>query len=65
MNAQTPMAGMDLADAELGMAWWNQLSRFERAQWLARANSAVPAEAWAAWKAQQAPPEHGQEVSRY
>ena len=37
-------------DAELGMAWWNNLTEPERSRWLARANSAVPADAWAAFK---------------
>ncbi len=38
-------------DTALGMAWWNRLTRQERAEWLARADSAVPADAWAAFKA--------------
>lgn len=38
-------------DAEVGMASWNGLTRPERARWLDVAGSAVPAEAWAAWKA--------------
>lgn len=33
-----------LNDAELGRAWFNDLTRLERAEWLARANSAVPAD---------------------
>lgn len=40
-----------LTDAEVGVAWWNGLSRSERADWLVRAKSAVPADAWAAYKA--------------
>lgn len=32
---------------ELGMAWWNNLTAEERAEWLNRANSVVPADAWA------------------
>jgi inorganic triphosphatase YgiF len=32
------------------MAWFNRLSRFQRAYWLAEANSYVPADAWAAFK---------------
>ena len=38
------------ADARLGMAWWNALSEAKRAFWLAAAQSAVPAEAWACFK---------------
>lgn len=34
-------------DAELGIAWWNHLSEQDRAMWLERAGSAVPADAWA------------------
>lgn len=37
-------------DAELGMAWWNNLAESERAEWLRRAGSAVPADAWEAFK---------------
>lgn len=40
-------------DAAKGMAWFNGLSRSERAFWLDLAGSAVPADAWAAWKAAQ------------
>jgi hypothetical protein len=42
------------SDAELGMAWWNRISERERAQWLRVAGSAVPADAWAAFKAASA-----------
>lgn len=35
----------------VGMAVYNSWSRQERAEWHQRAGSAVPAEAWAAWKA--------------
>ena len=38
------------ADAELGMAWYNRLSRAERALWHRVAGSAVPADAWAAFQ---------------
>lgn len=37
-------------DEVLGMAWWNGLSRQERAFWLRAAMTAVPAEAWAYFK---------------
>lgn len=37
-------------DAEFGMAWWNNLTEPERSKWLARADSAVPADAWAEFK---------------
>jgi hypothetical protein len=40
----------DQTDAELGMAWWNNLNEVERLQWLERANSAAPADAWAEFK---------------
>ena len=40
------------ADEIAGMQWWNSLTEAERADWLARADSAVPAEAWAAYKRQ-------------
>lgn len=38
-------------DALLGMAWWNRLTERERLQWLLRAGSDVPADAWAVFKA--------------
>jgi hypothetical protein len=37
-------------DAELGMAWWNSLPEYSRAAWLQKANSAMPAAAYAAYK---------------
>ena len=37
-------------DETAGMAWWNSLTEADRADWLARAGSAVPADAWAAYK---------------
>lgn len=40
------------ADEIAGMQWWNSLTEAERANWLARADSAVPTEAWAANKCQ-------------
>jgi hypothetical protein len=45
---------MDIKDAEAGMAWWNELTKYERAFWLAEARSAVPAQAWEAYKAWRA-----------
>ena len=42
------------ADALLGMAWYNGLTRRERSEWHQRAGSAVPADAWAAYKAERA-----------
>ncbi len=38
-------------DAELGIAWYNRLSRAERVLWHRVAGSAVPADAWAAFQA--------------
>jgi hypothetical protein len=52
-----------LNDAALGIAWFNRLTPLERAQWFARANSAVPADAWAAFKVQTAR-DDGREVRR-
>lgn len=37
-------------DEWIGMQWWNALREVERARWLARASSAVPAEAWGVFK---------------
>lgn len=37
-------------DAREGMAWWNELPEYSRAAWLAQAGSAVPADAWEAYK---------------
>ena len=39
------------ADATRGIAWYNGLSRAERGYWLDAAGSAVPADAWRAYKA--------------
>jgi hypothetical protein len=49
-------------DAGLGMAWWNRISERERAQWLRVAGSAVPADAWAAFKAAGAAKEAPQQT---
>ena len=39
------------ADAELGIAWYNRLSRAERIRWHRVASSAVPADAWRTFQA--------------
>ena len=38
------------ADSRLGMAWWNDLTERERSEWMDRAGSAVPADAWEVFK---------------
>lgn len=38
------------ADERAGIDWWNSLSERERADWLRRASSAKPADAWAEHK---------------
>ena len=38
-------------DAELGITWYNRLSKAERLHWHRVAASAVPADAWAAFQA--------------
>lgn len=38
------------ADAELGITWYNGLSKAERLHWHRVAASAVPADAWAAFQ---------------
>ena len=43
-------------DEAAGIAWWNRLTEAERAQWLAVAGSAVPADAWVAYKRQTGGP---------
>ena len=43
-------------EARLGMAWWNGLTRAERAYWLDVAGSTVPADAWRAFQAGAPPP---------
>ncbi|RWB51883.1 MAG: hypothetical protein EOQ42_24755 [Mesorhizobium sp.] len=37
-------------DETAGMVWWNSLAESDRAAWLARADSAVPADAWATYQ---------------
>jgi hypothetical protein len=39
------------ADAELGIAWYNRLSRAERIRWHRVSGSAVPADCWRAFQA--------------
>jgi hypothetical protein len=38
-------------DAALGSVWFNSLTEYQRALWLLRAGSAIPADAWAVFKA--------------
>lgn len=38
-------------DEAAGVAWWNGLSEPARAAWMLLADSAVPADAWALFKA--------------
>ena len=42
-----------LEDALRGSLWWNSISRAERRHWLEVANSAVGADAWAAYLGEQ------------
>lgn len=46
------------ADERDGMDWWNSLPESERAVWLAKAQSAKPSDAWAAYKRAKNAPEH-------
>jgi hypothetical protein len=39
-------------DEQAGMDWWNSLTETQRADWLCRAATAVPAQAWAEYKRQ-------------
>ena len=39
-----------MKDDELGVIWWNHIDESERSHWLKKAGSAVPADAWAAFK---------------
>ncbi len=43
-------------DAELGMRWYNGLSKAERLRWHRVAGSAVPADAWAAFQSGRVAP---------
>lgn len=45
-----PQAQRNVADALMGVAWFNGLSRAERAYWLELAGSARPADAWRAFQ---------------
>lgn len=54
---------LPIDDAQLGMVWWNRMTRAERARWLERAQSAVPAHAWETFRRETAR-ECGQEVKR-
>lgn len=38
------------SDERRGIEWWNALTEAERAAWLRRARSAVPADAWAHYR---------------
>jgi hypothetical protein len=41
-------------DAQLGMTWWNNLTRAERDEWMRRAgDTGVAADAWSVFKAQR------------
>ncbi len=55
------------ADEAVGMAWWNRLSSRQRADWLQRARSARPADAWAVYKrsACEAPPPFQPAIGRH
>ena len=44
------------ADAELGMAWYNRLSRAQRIRWHRVSGSAVPADCWRAFQAGRGAP---------
>jgi hypothetical protein len=48
------------AEESAGMAWWNSLTEGERANRLARAATAVPAEAWAEYGRSQRPDSNGE-----
>jgi hypothetical protein len=43
-------------DARAGMAWFNHLTPTQRLHWLTRARSAVPADAWEAFKSGEPQP---------
>jgi len=51
MTMPAPSDHQPTADDLLGMAWFNSLTEWARGEWLRRAGSAVPADAWAAFKA--------------
>ena len=45
------MRQTDRQGAEACIDWWNDLTPEQRIHWMAEAGSAVPADAWAAYKA--------------
>lgn len=49
-TARSPVAGLS-QDEQRGMEWWNALPEDVRLFWLRAAMSAVPADAWRAYKA--------------
>ena len=52
MSAVTQLRpGRPASDAALGIAWWNAMTERRRLEALRAADTAVPAEAWAHWKA--------------
>jgi len=51
VDTQMTQAGKPTTDELMGIAWWNGLTKKERARWLQLAgNTCVPADAWAAFK---------------
>lgn len=48
------MDQLEADDERKGIDWFNALTEQERGEWLRLASSAVPADAWAAYKRQQA-----------
>jgi hypothetical protein len=57
MTAALRTLPVQTSDAELGMTWWNRLTRFERIEWMRRAgNTGVAADAWEAFKRENAQP---------
>lgn len=59
----TGLTDAQRTDAELGMAWWNNLPEYSRAAWLREAKSDVPADAWAAYKATISDEDDSRQVS--
>ena len=51
-----PQARRNVADALVGMAWWNSLTPTRRREWLELAGSARPADAWRTFQAGGAAP---------
>ena len=49
-SPSTTAATLRMTDAQLGMAWFNALTEIERGFWLHKADTAVPADAWAFFK---------------